>query len=70
MSPAVIDTDFGRLVYGGAGHAGLRRLPDVPAAQRIALVEDVFRRHREDMGTGTVITVKGGRIRISKPVRG
>ncbi|MGO9288862.1 MAG: DUF5615 family PIN-like protein [Polyangia bacterium] len=64
-----IDTDFGRLVYGGAGHTGLLRLPDVPAAQRIALVADVFRRHREDMGAGTVITVKGGRIRISKPLR-
>ena len=31
-----IDTDFGALVYlAGATHAGIIRLPDVPAAARI-----------------------------------
>jgi hypothetical protein len=35
-----IDTDFGTLVYlAGAAHAGIIRLPDVPARSRIALVE-------------------------------
>jgi predicted nuclease of predicted toxin-antitoxin system len=65
-----IDTDFGRLVHGGAGHAGLLRLPDVPAAQRIELLADVLRRHGMDLDSGAVITVKGGRIRISGPPRG
>jgi hypothetical protein len=45
------------------------RIPNVPDAQRIVLVMDMFRRHREEVGTGTVIAAKGGRIRISKPVR-
>jgi predicted nuclease of predicted toxin-antitoxin system len=32
-----IDTDFGSLVYlAGAAHAGIIRLPDVPAPSRIA----------------------------------
>ena len=62
-----IDTDFGRLVHGGASHAGLLRLPDVPAEQRIELLADVLRRHGKDIESGAVITVKGGRIRISGP---
>lgn len=61
-----IDTDFGRLIHGGDRHAGLIRLPDVPAAERIALLADVLARHHEEMESGAVITVKGGRIRISK----
>jgi predicted nuclease of predicted toxin-antitoxin system len=61
-----IDTDFGRLIYGGNRHAGLLRLPDVPAQERIALFADVLQRHQADMESGAVITVKGGRIRISR----
>ena len=64
-----IDTDFGRLVHGGASHAGLLRLPDVPAAHRIELLADVLRRHGKDLHSAAVITVKGGRIRISGPPR-
>jgi predicted nuclease of predicted toxin-antitoxin system len=65
-----IDTDFGRLVHGGASHAGLLRLPDVPALQRIELLADVLRRHGKDVESGAVITVKGRRVRISGPTRG
>lgn len=61
-----IDTDFGRLIYGGNRHTGLLRLPDVPAAERIALLADTIQRHHADMESGAVITVKGGRIRISR----
>jgi len=61
-----IDTDFGRLVHGGAGHAGLIRLPDVPAAPRIHLLAEVLHRHADDVAAGAVITVKSGRVRISK----
>jgi predicted nuclease of predicted toxin-antitoxin system len=64
-----IDTDFGRLVQSGAPHAGLVRLPDVPAAGRIELLADVLSRHSVDAEAGRVITVKGGRIRISSGIR-
>ncbi len=60
-----IDTDFGRLIYGGNQHTGLVRVPNVPAAERIAVFADVLQRHRADMESGAVITVKDGRIRIS-----
>jgi len=62
-----IDTDFGRLIYGGSEHAGLIRLPDVPAGPRIQLLADVFRRHADDIASGAVITVRSGRIRVSRP---
>ena len=38
-----LDRDFGRLVYvGGAVHAGLVRLPDVPVRDRLALMAEVL----------------------------
>lgn len=61
-----IDTDFGRLVHGGSDHAGLIRLPDVPAIPRIQLLDEVLRNHAEDMAAGAVLTVRSGRIRISR----
>jgi predicted nuclease of predicted toxin-antitoxin system len=63
-----IDTDFGHLLYAkGHAHAGLVRLPDVPAERRIALMSDVLARHGAELESGAVVTVRGGRIRISKP---
>jgi predicted nuclease of predicted toxin-antitoxin system len=63
-----IDTDFGFLVYaGGLEHAGLVRLPDVPAARRIEIVAQLLESHAQELVAGAVITVKGGRIRISHP---
>jgi hypothetical protein len=41
-------------------------LPDVPAAKRIELLADVLRRHGEELSSHRVITVKNGRIRISR----
>ncbi len=61
-----IDTDFGELVYvRDAPHVGLVRLPDVPAAQRVALMAEVLQRHRHALEAQAVVTIRSGRIRIS-----
>ena len=62
-----MDKDFGRLLFlDNARHCGLIRLPDLPAAQRIGLMAQVLSRHAEDLLDKAVITVRGGRIRISR----
>jgi predicted nuclease of predicted toxin-antitoxin system len=61
-----IDTDFGELVYVEAiPHAGLVRLPDVPAEKRIALMAQLLDRHQQALETKAIITIRNGRIRIS-----
>ena len=66
-----IDTDFGQLIYlRDISHAGLVRLPDVPAEQRIALVAEVIERHRQALEDRAVVTIRGERIRISHPPTG
>ena len=63
-----IDTDFGELIYlHDVPHAGLVRLPDAPAEQRIALMAEVIERHRRALETRAVITIRGARLRISYP---
>lgn len=63
-----IDTDFGELIYlGGQPHAGLVRLPDWPAAARIALLRRILHDHGSDLEQCAVVTVTGGRIRVSSP---
>ena len=43
-----IDTDFGALIHLRAqAHAGLIRLPDVPAARRIELMAQILADHPE-----------------------
>ena len=65
-----IDTDFGKLVYvNGARHCGLVRLPDVPAQKRIQLMEMVITRYSSQLETGQIITVRGDKIRVSKPIQ-
>jgi predicted nuclease of predicted toxin-antitoxin system len=62
-----IDSDFGTLVFLlGAAHAGIIRLPDIPAAERIALMADLLARHGPEP-PGSIVTIRGGRIRISPP---
>lgn len=62
-----IDTDFGALVYvGRADHAGIIRLPDVAARARIALMEQILARHSEADLAGSMVTVRGSRIRFSR----
>ena len=63
-----IDTDFGELIHlHDVPHAGLVRLPDVPAAQRVALMAELLDRQREALESRSIVTVRGGRIRISRP---
>lgn len=61
-----IDTDFGRLIFlDKAPHAGLVRLPDVPAATRIAIIRQVIERFGEELEKGEIVTVRGTRIRVT-----
>ena len=62
-----IDTDFGELIYvENFSHAGLVRLPDVPARERQLIIQDLLTRYETDLQDAAIITVRGGRIRISK----
>jgi len=62
-----IDSDFGTLVFLlGAAHAGIIRLPDIPAAGQIALMADLLARHGPEL-PGSIVTIRGGRIRMSRP---
>lgn len=61
-----IDTDFGRLVFlEDVAHAGLVRLPDVPAEQRIQLMSRVLDNYSTQLEERAIITVRGDRIRIT-----
>ena len=65
-----IDTDFGELVYlHDLPHAGLVRLPDVPAERRIALMAAVIDHHGQALEERAIVTIRGERIRISLPPR-
>jgi len=65
-----LDTDFGKLIFvGGQPHAGIVRLPDVPADQRIALFANLLARHSDDLQAGCVITVQRDKLRILRPPR-
>jgi predicted nuclease of predicted toxin-antitoxin system len=62
-----LDKDFGTLIFAeGRPHAGIVRLPDVPAAERVALFERLLATHEKNMGGGAVVTVRGSRVRISR----
>jgi predicted nuclease of predicted toxin-antitoxin system len=63
-----IDTDFGHILFVEGGlHAGLVRLPDVPAEQRCLLMAEVLERHAADLDARAVVTVGRTTIRISRP---
>src|ERR1044072_3227074 len=62
-----IDTDFGELIYlENLSHAGLVRLPDVPARERRLIIQDLLTRYEAELRDAAIITVRGDRIRISK----
>jgi predicted nuclease of predicted toxin-antitoxin system len=62
-----IDTDFGELIYlENLSHAGLVRLPDVPTRERQLIMQDLLTRYESELQEPAIITVRGGRIRISK----
>jgi predicted nuclease of predicted toxin-antitoxin system len=62
-----IDTDFGQLVFvERMPHSGLIRLPDVPSNQRIQIAKELLSRFSKELEAGSIITVRGGKIRISR----
>lgn len=62
-----IDTDFGELLFlESKPHRGLVRLPGVPSKKRIQLMSEVITRHATELAEGAIITVRRGRIRISR----
>lgn len=64
----MIDKDFGNLLFlVRAPHTGPVRLPDVPAAQRIALMAQFLEHHSRELAAKAIISVRGARIRISRP---
>lgn len=55
-----IDTDFGTLIFlSQHPHAGIIRLPDVPAQSRISLIERILTAYPESELLGAVITGGG-----------
>lgn len=63
-----MDKDFGEFIFTErVPHCGLIRLPDVPAERRIALMEWILANYARELLAQSVITVRGGRIRISLP---
>lgn len=62
-----MDKDFGQFIFAeNAPHSGLVRLPDVPAARRIELMERLLRDYTRELAEGVILTVRGERIRISR----
>ncbi|HEY9421798.1 MAG TPA: DUF5615 family PIN-like protein [Thermoanaerobaculia bacterium] len=63
-----MDKDFGKfLFFYGQPHCGLVRLPDVLAEERIRLMDQILTNYSSELAEGAVITVRGDRIRISRP---
>jgi len=62
-----MDKDFGEFIFlEKLPHCGLVRLPDVPVEKRIALMDNVLAAHGKDLAEHAIITIRGGRIRISR----
>jgi predicted nuclease of predicted toxin-antitoxin system len=62
-----IDQDFGQLLFAAQRpHPGLIRLPDCPAGERIRILADLLSRHSDALAQRAVVTVRGGRVRISR----
>ncbi len=65
-----IDKDFGDLVFrAGRTHRGLVRLPDVRAEIRTEIMRELLVSHGDALDSGAVITVRGGRVRISSSAK-
>ena len=63
-----MDKDFGELIYlHRVSHAGLIRLPDVRVTRRIELVEELIDQYCEALEGRAIVTVQGGRVRLSRP---
>lgn len=63
-----LDRHFLQLIFHRSHkHAGLVRLPDVPAGSRIALLMQILTEHHDDLEGGAVVSVRGDKIRVSLP---
>ena len=63
-----IDTDFGELIYvDRIAHSGMVRLPDVSAGTRIKIMGEILVQYESQLRSDAIITVRGDRVRISKP---
>jgi hypothetical protein len=51
----------------GQSHSGLIRLPDVSSNERVAILENLIDRFHHELESHAIITVRGGKIRISAP---
>jgi predicted nuclease of predicted toxin-antitoxin system len=61
-----MDKDFGVFIFlDKAPHCGIIRLPDVPADRRIQLMKKVLKDHCTELLNRAIVTVRGGRIRVS-----
>jgi predicted nuclease of predicted toxin-antitoxin system len=61
-----LDKHFLQLIFHrSSAHHGLIRLPDVPPAQRIDLLDRILSAHAAELQAGAVIAVRGERIRLS-----
>ena len=61
-----MDKDFGELVFKDRQtHFGLVRLPDVPVEARIDIMKSLLEEQEEALSSRAVVTVRGGRVRIS-----
>jgi predicted nuclease of predicted toxin-antitoxin system len=62
-----MDKDFGELIYRqGKPHCGIVRLPDVPSSKRIDFMRTGMSECESALRSQAVVTVRGGRIRISR----
>ena len=62
-----MDKDFGELIYlRRVSHAGLIRLPDVRVARRIEMVGELIDQYSEALEDRAIVTIQGGRVRVSR----
>ncbi len=62
-----IDKDFGAFLFlERVAHCGVVRLPDCRSDERIAVMSEVLALHSSDLSAGAVVTVRRGRMRISR----
>ncbi|WP_328984046.1 DUF5615 family PIN-like protein [Thiorhodovibrio winogradskyi] len=63
-----IDSDFGLLVFKRhEPHTGIVRLPDLPSAQRIRLMDQLILRYATELAEGAILTLSADPVRISRP---
>ena len=65
-----MDKDFGELIYlRRVAHSGLIRLPDVRVARRIEMIQELIDRYGEALQDRAIVTIHGGRVRVSRSPR-